>query len=63
MKMATIVSLCPYAVSSGADSCRVAFHFQKDLPTMRGKSKVTLIVIQINIALCLFGIAAIFARS
>ena len=30
---------------------------------MRGKSKVTLIVIQINIALCLFGIAAIFARS
>lgn len=26
---------------------------------MRGKSKVTLIVIQINIALCLFGIAAI----
>jgi len=26
---------------------------------MRGKSKVTVIVIQINIALCLFGIAAI----
>lgn len=26
---------------------------------MRGKSKVTVIVIQLNIALCLFGIAAI----
>ena len=26
---------------------------------MRGKSKVTMIVIQINIALCLFGIAAL----
>jgi hypothetical protein len=26
---------------------------------MRGKSKVTVIVIQVNIGLCLFGIAAI----
>jgi hypothetical protein len=26
---------------------------------MRGKSKVTVIVIQVNVALCLFGIAAI----
>lgn len=28
---------------------------------MRGKSKVTVIVIQLNIAFCLFGIAAIIS--